>query len=222
MQFTVTLTNPIDIPVDVDITFADGTATGGPLVATPAGTDFINDKQTISFAAGSTTSVSSPISVKVIGDLLVEGGVGTNTLIFGSENFTASVELTTASQTALGARLSKVDDDHATDSNATGTITDDDSATVSITSAPSPLQENSGVSNIVVTMTEASSSAIVVNYTVSSSDSDLTVDDFTHKGDGMGAAAKLSFPQRNGNDSRWFQDGHHSDLRLDRQLAGRR
>ncbi len=99
--FTVSLDNPIDTAVVVDIDFSGGTASGS---------DYNNAAQSVTFAAGSTTGQT--FSVATTEENLVEL----------TETFIAS--LSTA--TALGAR-----DVTATDT-ATGTITDDDSATFTV------------------------------------------------------------------------------------------
>ncbi len=99
--FTVSLDNPIDTAVVVDIDFSGGTASAA---------DYDNAAQTVTFAAGSTTGQT--FSVATTEDNLVEL----------TETFIAS--LSTA--TTLGARDVTVTD------TATGTITDDDSATFTV------------------------------------------------------------------------------------------
>ncbi|WP_232530116.1 Calx-beta domain-containing protein [Rosistilla oblonga] len=99
--FTVSLDNPIDTAVVVDIDFSGGTAIAA---------DYNNAAQSVTFAAGSTTGQT--FSVATTEDNLVEL----------TETFIAS--LSTA--TTVGSRDVTVTD------TATGTITDDDSATFTV------------------------------------------------------------------------------------------
>jgi len=101
---TVSLDKALDIPVVVDVSYADVTATGG-------GTDYDSAADTANFAAGST--VAQTVTVAITDDNLVEA----------TETFTAS--LSTA--TALGTRSTDFSD------TGTGTINDDnDTATFTI------------------------------------------------------------------------------------------
>ena len=102
MTFTVTLSNPVDVATSVDVSTADGTAT-------TADGDYVGvSGQTLSFAAGST---SETFTVGVNDDGTVEA----------DEDFTAD----------LG---NLVDGDRAVSlgSGATGTIENDDAATLAI------------------------------------------------------------------------------------------
>ena len=103
MTFTITLDHPLDIAVVVDVTFADNTATGG-------GTDYDSTAQQVTFAAGDTTRT---VDVPITNDAVVEQ----------DEDFTVS--LSTA--TALGDRPVDLSD------TGTGTITNDDTATLTVT-----------------------------------------------------------------------------------------
>jgi GEVED domain/Calx-beta domain len=101
--FTVTLDNPIDTAVTVDVDFTDGTATGGNV-------DYDSTAASVSFAANSTTAQDFTVTLN------------DENLVELTEAFTAS--LSTA--TTLGTRDVTVTD------SATGTITDNDAATFTI------------------------------------------------------------------------------------------
>ena len=103
LDFTVSVDKPIDIPIDVDVTFSDVTATGG-------GTDFTPTALQANFAANDT--VAKTISVPINDDAIPEA----------PETFTAT--LSTA--TALGGRTVTAAD------TGTGTITDNDPNTVNL------------------------------------------------------------------------------------------
>jgi len=102
--FVVSLDQPIDIGVAVDVSFADVSASGGNI-------DYDSATQTVTFAAGSTQSQS--VTVAVNDDDLVE---------LSEETF--SVSLSTA--TSLGTRNVSLSD------TATGTISDNDAATITV------------------------------------------------------------------------------------------
>ncbi|WP_197451697.1 Calx-beta domain-containing protein [Rosistilla oblonga] len=127
--FTVSLDNPIDTAVVVDIDFSGGTASAA---------DYDNAAQTVTFAAGSTTGQT--FSVTTTEENLVEL----------TETFIAS--LSTA--TAIGAR-----DVTATDT-ATGTITDDDSATFTVENATI---EEGGTALFTVSLDNPIDTAVVVD-----------------------------------------------------------
>jgi VCBS repeat-containing protein len=101
--FTVSLSNPIDIPINVDISYGGGTATGG-------GVDYDSSTDTAAFAAGSTAAQT--VTVAITNDNLVEA----------AETFLASLD----TATALGGRSVDLSD------TATGTITDNDTGTFTI------------------------------------------------------------------------------------------
>ncbi len=119
LTFDVSLTNPIDIPVTVDVNYTDGSTEAG---------DFVHTAGQVTFAAGSTTSLS--VNVTINGDNTVEL----------DESFTAS--LSTA--TDLGTRLSDFSD------TALGTINDDDNAVISI-NGPSASEGSSLAFSITIT-----------------------------------------------------------------------
>ncbi|WP_413432818.1 Calx-beta domain-containing protein [Crateriforma spongiae] len=176
VPFTVTSSNPIDVPVDIKVSFADGTAVGGDfdsflpppgtapgVPTTIGGLDYDNPDQTLTFNAG---DVSESLNVRVNQDQIVEGGVGTNPAVYGGETFTASLSDET------GSRLTDTSD------TETATITDDDTAEVNITSATVDggvpvASEPSTDGKFIVTLTDGmgnprvSSSDTVVTYSVS-------------------------------------------------------
>ena len=106
MTFTVSLDTAIDTNVVVDVSYADVTATGG-------GADYDSAADQVTFLAGTTTAQT--VTVAITEDNVVEL----------TETFTASL----SSATALGTRNVTVSD------TATGTITNDDAAKVSIADA---------------------------------------------------------------------------------------
>ncbi|APZ93398.1 beta strand repeat-containing protein [Fuerstiella marisgermanici] len=99
LDFTLSLSNALDVAVDVDVSFVN--------VSTAAG-DFNHDTQTISFAAGD--NADKTISVPITEDSAPEA----------SESFTASLVI--SSGTPVGARAVDVSD------TGMGTITDNDDA----------------------------------------------------------------------------------------------
>lgn len=103
MTFAVSLSNPIDIPVDIDVSYSNGTASGA---------DYDDSVDAVSFAAGSTAAQTVVVSIS--DDNIVEL----------AETFTATLGL--GSGTPTGARSVDLSD------SATGTITDNDAATITI------------------------------------------------------------------------------------------
>jgi len=101
--FSVTLSNPLDIDVMVDVGYSADTATA---------TDFDDVTDTVTFPAGSTTAMA--VTVALTDDNLVEL----------TETFAASLALNAATPT--GTRMLDVS------ATATGTITDDDTAIFTI------------------------------------------------------------------------------------------
>jgi hypothetical protein len=105
LNFTVTLSNPSSQSISVN--YAAGADTSAPEVSATPGTDFQNTSSVLTFSPG---SVEASFSVPVIGDLVDEG----------TETF-----LVTLSNPTGGALLGQ--------SQARGTINDDDGPSVSIT-----------------------------------------------------------------------------------------
>ena len=137
LVFTVTLDKALDIDVTIDVTFTDGTATGG-------GTDYTSTTQQVTFLAGET---SHTVNVPINNDNLVEG----------TENFFASL----STSTALGGRVINFND------TGTGTITDNDVATVSITAINDGAESGTPTNGLFrVSLSSASATDTVVNYTV--------------------------------------------------------
>lgn len=102
--FTVTLANPVSTPVTVQVSTADGTATGG--------TDFLTQTGTLVTIPAGTTTVTH--NVVVVSDSEFESGTGT------FESFT--LQLVTGSATRGGATLPGA----TLGSAATGSIEDDE------------------------------------------------------------------------------------------------
>ncbi len=186
MTFTLSLDNPIDQDTTVDVDFTDVTAIGGDfdpfLSVTPfkiptvtiKGFDYDNDssesKATVTqfkFVAGSTTS--QLVTVAVTQDNIVEGGAGvpTGPNDPGVETFTAVPTVTTTGRnTVVDATVAGF--------KGIGTITDDDSATVQISSSLSDLKAsepldtvNEGNGKFVLVQTLVSSTDTVIKYTIS-------------------------------------------------------
>ena len=181
MTFNVSTSNPIDIPYSIDVLLGNGTAFGGdfdPLFPVPGsvpvnvltGFDFDNDlgNQVNAFlsqvtfpAAPNTLGVQAipaaqPITVRIVQDNFVEGGTTNNP---GSETIVATLGDLTALRSTV------------TSATGTGTITDDDSATVTLVAndnkASEPLDTvNEGNGQFTVTQTAVSSSNTVITYSV--------------------------------------------------------
>jgi len=103
LTLTVSLDNPVDVETVVELTYGGGTATGG-------GTDYDSSADQVTFAAGDTADKT--VTVAITDDNVVEL----------SETFTASL----STNTALGTRTTNLTD------TGTGTITNDDNATLFI------------------------------------------------------------------------------------------
>lgn len=119
-EFTVSLSNPVDVPVSINFQTQDGTAT-------TAGNDYVPVNGQLTFNAGSTTA--QKISVDVVGDTTVETdeqfGVLINGLNAGAPARNVTIQTSTAS----------------------ATIQNDDSATVTIQSV-SIVEGNAGTQNL--------------------------------------------------------------------------
>jgi hypothetical protein len=178
MEFEVKVSNPIDVVTDIDINFTDLTAVGGdfdsflniakpvPVPQTVGGVDYDNDaanggvgayNSKVTFGANSTTS--QKFRVRVNNDSIVEGGLLSS---FGNEQY----EVTMVDKT--GTRNTDVTD------KAIGTITDDDSATVSLVTNDALASEpfdtlNEGNGQFTVVQTAVSSSPTIISYTVGGS-----------------------------------------------------
>lgn len=138
LVFTITSDKALDTDVTITVTFTDVTATGG-------GVDYASVTQQVTFLAGQT---SKQVSVAINNDTLVEG----------TETFTAAL----SSTTPLGGRVIDVTD------TATGTITDNDLATVSIAKTTDGAESNAPTNGqFTVTLSSVSTTDTVVNYTVS-------------------------------------------------------
>ena len=138
LVFTVSVSNALDIPVTIDVTYADVTTAVG---------DFTHTAGHATFAARSTTAQT--VSVPITDDTLVEA----------TETFTASL----ATATVLGGRSVNLAN------TGTGTITDNDAATVSIAKTADGAETGPAEAVFTVTQTLASSVATMLSYTVGGS-----------------------------------------------------
>ena len=137
ISFDLVTDKPLDTAITIQVTFTNGTATGG-------GIDFTAAPMLIQFPAGLT---SRPVTILISEDAIVEA----------DETFT--VELNAASQ--LGGRSVNVSD------TGVGTILDNDAASVSIlklTDLNESLAPATGL--LRVTQTSVSSTDTVVTYSV--------------------------------------------------------
>ncbi|MDB5336673.1 MAG: hypothetical protein JWN70_2292 [Planctomycetaceae bacterium] len=137
LVFDLVTDKALDIDVTITVTFTDISATGG-------GTDYASTTQQITFLAG---QFSKQVSVAINDDNLLEG----------TETFTAAI----SSTTPLGGRVINVTD------TGTGTITDNDTATVSIAKVTDGVESNTPTNGkFTVTLSAPSSTDTVVNYTI--------------------------------------------------------
>ena len=149
LSFTVGVDNAVAGGFTVDVSFADGTATGG--------TDYNNATQTLTFAG--TAGESQTLTVPVTNDAIVEG----------NETFTVTLAPSTASVTGT---------------TATGTITNADTATLSIAAASAGEESGS------VSFTVGVDNAVAGGFTVNVSFTDGTATGGT---DYNNAAQTLTF-----------------------------
>jgi Ca2+-binding RTX toxin-like protein len=155
--FSVSLSNPIDTAANIDVSYGGGTATG-------SNTDYDSAPDVAMFAANSTTA--QVVTVAITNDVLVEL----------TETFTVSLAVN--SGTALGTRSVNVTD------QATGTITDDDSATASIRNGSNAAEPSTGGS-FIVELTAASSTETVVQIAIDLLTTADSPDDGTITGTGL-------------------------------------
>ncbi|NND97256.1 MAG: hypothetical protein HKN47_08015, partial [Pirellulaceae bacterium] len=136
MTFQVSLSNPVDISVTVDVTYADGASNGTDTA------DFDHTPGAVTFTAGSTTSQT--VVVTINNDDVVEA----------DENFTASL----ATTTDLGTRSSDLTD------TGTGTITNDDLAGVTINKTDVNVSEEGATSeNYTVVLTSEPTGIVTIS-----------------------------------------------------------
>src|SRR5262245_3710711 len=136
LTFQVSLSNPLAVVAQVDVSFTD---------VSTSGSDFTHTTQTVTFAAGSTTSQA--VTVPISDDQLSEG----------TETFTASLALNAA--TPLSGYAKSLTD------TGTGTIQDNDTATVSIAKLADG-SESGTAGTFRVTQTLASVTDTVVTFSV--------------------------------------------------------
>ena len=131
LTFDVTPSNPVDINIPIDVDFTDISADGfdfdtvldqaAPNNVLPFGADYDTDgneggsgpNTSLVFPAGSTATRS--VNVRVAQDNIVEGGLNNS---FGTETFRADISTSNSNRSTV------------TTDSGTGTIFDDDSATV--------------------------------------------------------------------------------------------
>ncbi len=168
LTFSVSLDKPADKDLTITVALQDGTGVSGAFGTDldavgpiPFGADYDSNDfgtTTVTFLAGTTSAGVSLPNVKTNQDLLVEGGATNNP---GSETFTAV-------PTVVGGLMGRT----ITFENGTGTITDNDNATISISSTDAFASEPAklpafGNANFVVTMNNPSSTATVIPFTMS-------------------------------------------------------
>ncbi len=141
LKFSIALSNPVAGEVSVDLDTQDGTAT--------AGVDYTATSKTITFPANSTTAID--FEVPIIGDNLVELDEAFTVLLSNLQSGAFTVNLPSGP--------------------ITGTITNDDSAMVTLTPA-SQNEENAGTKNMVFTATL--SNPVDIDFTVHFATSDGT------------------------------------------------
>ncbi|MFM9960443.1 MAG: beta-propeller fold lactonase family protein, partial [Planctomycetaceae bacterium] len=147
MTFTVSLSNPIDTTATVNVSFADVTTSAG---------DFAHTTQQVTFAANSTTA--QLVTVAITNDNTVEV----------TETFTAS--LTLDGTTPLTGRSSNLTD------TATGTITDNDTATFTIGNVTA----NEGDGTMTFTVSLSNPIDTIAKINVSFADVSTAAGDFNH------------------------------------------
>ena len=151
MPFTVSLTNPVDAAVSVSFATSNGTAI--------APGDYTATTQSVSFAAG---QVSQTVNVPIVGDVVAEP----------NESFNVAISALNAGALAGNVSLGTA--------AGTGTINNDDSATVGLVGNVSVVEGNAGLSNaqFTVSLSAASNSAITVNYATADGTATLADNDY--------------------------------------------
>lgn len=136
--FTISLDHPLDIPVDIDVSYTDDTATGAP-----AGhlADFDNHDDTVRFAAGD--HADKTVTVTITDDDLIEG----------PHTFRATL----STNTVFGLRMFDVG------GAGIGTISDNDIAGVEISPNTFSVTESGSDSQFSVALTAQPLSNVVLN-----------------------------------------------------------
>lgn len=137
--FSITLSNPVDVPVSILFSTADGTAT-------TADNDYTGiASQIVTFPAGSTTTQTVPVTI--VNDNKVEA------------NETYNVSIGTLNATGRNVSLGT--------STGTGTITNDDNSVVTLSGGTSKNEGNSGTTAYVFTATLSNpvQGGLTANYT---------------------------------------------------------
>ncbi|WP_254507321.1 Calx-beta domain-containing protein [Anatilimnocola floriformis] len=120
VEFTVTLSAPVDVPVSVNYQTKDDTAT-------VAGNDYTPTSGTITFNAGSTSAIKIPVNI--LGDTNIEG----------DESFVVQIDGLVAGAPARNVTIET--------NSALATIDDDDTSAITITSV-SIEEGNAGTKNL--------------------------------------------------------------------------
>jgi len=140
LVYTATLDNAVEDGFEVDVSFADVSATGG--AALGAGVDFVNTTQTLTFAG--TASETVQFTVAVNDDAVIEANEGLTVSLGNLQNNTApatSIDIT---------------------DSATGTITDNDAAAVTIENII--INEGDGTATFTVTLNQNVVGGFDVDY----------------------------------------------------------
>ncbi len=179
---TVSVDNPIDIPVDIDVSYADGTAVGSP---GGVGSDYDNETAQVTFAAG--TTASQQVAVSITDDNFVNGersltaalNLATDVLSRGTD-LVDTATVTIQDDEAAGFVVAESDNDTiVTEAGST------DEFTVVLSARP---QSNVELTVAVDDQTEATVSPVRLTFTPANWDSAQTVtltglDDATVDGD---------------------------------------
>lgn len=137
--FILSLSNPFDIALSVDVSYGGGTAAG-------SGVDYDSATDTINFAPGDNANKS--VIVAITNDNIVEL----------DETFTASLAINAG--TSVGSRTVNTSD------TGTGTIVNDDTAIVSIMANDAAAAEPDDDGQFTVSMSNPSATSTVVSFTV--------------------------------------------------------
>ena len=149
--FTVSLSNPVDVDVTLNFATTDVTTTSA---------DYTSVNQTVTFTAGSTTAQT--VNVAVTNDNIVE------------PNETFNVTLSSLSASGRSVSLGAT-------TTGTGTITNDDNATVTLTGGIATPEGNAGTANYTFTanLNNPVQGGFSVNYATSDGTATVADDDYT-------------------------------------------
>ncbi|MBB3839834.1 hypothetical protein FHS57_003845 [Runella defluvii] len=149
--FTVNLSNPVDVAVTLNFATTDGTATTG---------DYTSVNQTVTFPAGTTTAQT--VDVAISNDNIVEI----------DENYNVALSALSASgrDVTFGPKTT-----------GTGTITNNDNTTITLSGGIAQNEGNTGTTSYVFTVssTNAVQGGFSVNYTTNDGTATLADNDYT-------------------------------------------